>query len=299
MPVDATAPSPRPAPAPVGRARTVGEVTCRPVTLYTMNWDGALWWMRDTNPFSTSDLPQRGRTAVGHGFGIGYATSFFGASGNGVLYRVDANGRLFWYRHLDPVGGRATWANSGRPLLVGAGLRPGITYSVAVGPRGDLYVITIDGVLWLYRHTGWLTGAGTWANGGRPIRLGTGFQWNDRVLPAGGGVLYVSRADRRLSWFRYTLSGPSGSAVHWAAGGVGRTVGREIAVTGVSAATGGAGVLYQADYLRTLTEYRHLDPSTGRATWDALHGRYVAATAVVPHTLGIGLAADPTACTAR
>jgi hypothetical protein len=296
MVVDPNAPAPRPAPAPVGRARTVGAVTCRPVTVYTMSWDGALWWMRDTDPFTASDLLQRGRTAVGRGFGIGSQTLFLGASGDGVLYRVDSYGRLFWYRHLDPVGGRARWANGGRGLLVGSGFSSDLTYSMAVGPRGDLYVLTVGGTLWLYRHTGWLSGSATWADGGAPIRLGSGFGWNDRFYPAGNGVLYRSHGASTFDWYRYTLSG---TTVHWANHGVGRTVGRGLDGDLLSLTGGGAGVFYRADWARTLLEFRHLDPAGGRATWALLKGQYLAKTAVAPHDSGIGLAADPTACTSR
>jgi Tachylectin len=280
MPVDRLAPAPPKVPGRDGRIHTSGQVGCGPVTLYTLGVDGALWWMRDPNPFSTAELPQRGRTAIGRGFGLGYQTTWFGAAGAGVLYRVDNYGRLFWYRHLDPVRGRVSWANAGRGLVIGTGLDSTVVGSLAVGPRGDLYLITTDGVLWLYRHTGWLTGAATWANGGRPIRLGSGFAWSDRLYPAGDGVLYRSHGNHVVSWYRYRLSGARAT---WANRGMVSTVGRDLDGELLSLTSAGGGVLYRA----------------GRASWASLRGRLVADTAVLPHGLGIGLAADPTACTLR
>jgi hypothetical protein len=266
-----------------------------------MSWDGALWWLRDTNPFSTADPLQRGRSAVGRGFGIGSQVTAFGASGHGVLYRVDAYGRLFWYRHNDPYGGRASWANAGRGRLLGSGFAPGVVSSVSVGPKGALYVITVDGRLWLYRHTGWLTGASSWANGGAPLLIGNRFGWADRIYPAGGGVLYRSDIAHRLTWYRYTLGESAGSPgnlrVRWAAGS-GRAVGRDLDGFAVALGSAGAGVFYSADRLRNLRQFRHLDPATGATSWATLRGTYLAATAVVPYE-GFGLAVDPTACTIR
>jgi hypothetical protein len=37
------------------------------------------------------------------------------------MYAVDASGDLLWYRHLDPIGGTALWANGGSPRKVSSG----------------------------------------------------------------------------------------------------------------------------------------------------------------------------------
>jgi hypothetical protein len=300
MRVDPAAPRPTAPAPPPGPISVAGNVACRAVPSYAMRWNGELWWLLDPNPFVSRDL-ERYSTPVGRGFGIGAQTRAFGASGHGVLYRVDAYGRLFWYRHNDPYGGRASWANAGRGLYLGGGFAPGVVSSVSVGPKGALYVITVDGRLWLYRHTGWQTGASSWANGGAPLLIGHGFGWADRIYPAGGGVLYRSDIAHRLSWYRYTLDETAGSPrsprVRWAAGS-GRVVGRDLDGFAMALGSAGAGVLYSADRHAEIRLFRHLDPATGGATWAAPYGTYIGPTAYAPQE-GFGLAVDPTACTIR
>jgi hypothetical protein len=42
------------------------------------------------------------------------------AGGGGVIYAIQPNGDLMWYRHLDPTGGSASWA-ADHGMKIGSG----------------------------------------------------------------------------------------------------------------------------------------------------------------------------------
>jgi hypothetical protein len=41
--------------------------------------------------------------------------------GGGVICARDTTGQVDWYRHTDPLGGSASWANSGAGISEGTG----------------------------------------------------------------------------------------------------------------------------------------------------------------------------------
>jgi hypothetical protein len=44
------------------------------------------------------------------------------SGGGGVIYAIDSVGKMFWYRHNDPKGGKPGFANGGLPKEIGSGL---------------------------------------------------------------------------------------------------------------------------------------------------------------------------------
>ena len=91
----------------------------------------------------------------------------------GVIYAIDDDGRLFWYRHLHPGDGAGGFANGGRPTPIGVSFG-GFTH-VFSGGDGIIYAIDREGRLNWYRHLHPGDGAGGFANGGRPTPIGVGF----------------------------------------------------------------------------------------------------------------------------
>ncbi|MFI7430287.1 N,N-dimethylformamidase beta subunit family domain-containing protein [Micromonospora sp. NPDC049836] len=86
------------------------------------------------------------------------------------------------------------------------------------GGNGVIYAIQPDGVLLWYRHTGWQTGAATWASGsGR--RIGTGWNQFRTVLGSVDGSLYGVRGDGTVQYYRYHLADATTGAGTWTSGG--------------------------------------------------------------------------------
>lgn len=138
---------------------------------------------------------------------------------NGVLYAVQSNGALLWYRHLDPTGGAMTWASAGREIGDGWNM---FTAVIAAGD-GVLYGVQPSGDLLWYRHLDPTGGTVTWANSGGGSTIGTGWQMFHTVIAAGNGVLYGIQPNGDLLWYRHL--DPTGGAATWANGGASTTAG--------------------------------------------------------------------------
>ncbi|MFL6110641.1 MAG: tachylectin-related carbohydrate-binding protein, partial [Catenulispora sp.] len=88
--------------------------------LYGVKSSGALLWYRELSPLTGS----ASWAAAGTGGQIGSGWSGFsriGSMGGGVLFARDTGGTLWWYRHADPLGGSASWANQGAGTGEGGG----------------------------------------------------------------------------------------------------------------------------------------------------------------------------------
>jgi serine protease len=88
--------------------------------IYALDSSGNLDWYMHADPFHGS------ATWANNGNGVKIGTGWqqfsdFGSIGAGVIYAVDVSGDLLWYRHLDPIGGTALWANDGSPQKVNSG----------------------------------------------------------------------------------------------------------------------------------------------------------------------------------
>ena len=88
--------------------------------IYALDSSGNLDWYMHADPFHGSAT--WANNGIGVAIGSGWQQfSGIGSIGAGVIYAVDARGDLLWYRHLDPIGGTALWANGGSPQKVNSG----------------------------------------------------------------------------------------------------------------------------------------------------------------------------------
>ncbi|GAB3408835.1 tachylectin-related carbohydrate-binding protein [Flindersiella endophytica] len=131
----------------------------------------------------------------------------FGA-GYGVVYGIVLDdptheftvGDLYWNHFSGYLTGQGGFTT---PQRIGNGwdsLNP-----VFSGSEGTIYGIRPNGLLRWYNHTGWPTGANTWAE---PRDLNTNVDWRpfERLVPGGEGVIYgilpngAMRCFRHLGW---------------------------------------------------------------------------------------------------
>ena len=200
----------------------------------------------------------RGETAsqwLGHGGGR--ARVF--AAGDGVLYGINSNGDLLWYRHLNPTNGGAEWA-SGVGAKIGSGWA--MFTSVFGGDKGVLYGIKLGGDLLWYRHLNPTSESAEWATGAG-ARIGSGWDSFTSVFAAGNGVIYGINPGGELLWYRH-LDPTTGSA-QWA-DGVGAKIGAGWE-SFTKVFSGGNGVIYAVSSNGDLLWYRHLDPTGGTGSW--------------------------------
>lgn len=168
--------------------------------------------------------------------------------GNGVIYAVQADGTLFWYRHLGWQTGSGGWAS-------GSGRRIGNRWheyrTVLGGSDGSLYGIRADGTAYYHRYvlSDATTGAGTWVGGDQ---IGTGFNRYVR-LSGYNGVIYGQDHSGRL--FLHKWDSASGT---WTVDGA--QIGSGFRDSNLHADD--SGVIYDYRY-GSIYWYRHL----GNGTW--------------------------------
>jgi hypothetical protein len=128
--------------------------------------------------------------------------------GNGIMYAIQADGNLYWYRHINwTTGTPASWANSGSPRLIGTGWQK--FRFVLAAADGQVFAFLPNGDLIWYRYilSDLNTGAGSW-HSASGSRIGT--QWNfPRVIGGWNNVLYAQDGNGDLRWYKYT--GTNGS----------------------------------------------------------------------------------------
>lgn len=139
--------------------------------------------------------------------------------GNGVIYAVQSDGALQWYRNVGWANGAATWANGGQSLTIGTGWQ--IFNQILVDSNGQMLAFRPDGMCaWYQRITSSATtGAGSWAKGSGTI-IGRGFNRFPRLFGGFDGVVYGIDAGGDLYRYRY------GNGT-WASNGVGRRIGSD------------------------------------------------------------------------
>lgn len=133
------------------------------------------------------------------------------------------------------------------------------------GGNGVIYGRQADGVLTWYRHTGWATGAATWAAGGG-LAIGTGWHTFRTVLGTADGQLFAVGADGSIRWYQYVLADPNTGAGSWASGS-GQTIGTGF---GYPIVFGGPdGVIYGVDTDGALWRYQYLagNGTNGPGAW--------------------------------
>ena len=137
-----------------------------------------------------------------------------------MIYAVQDNGDLLWYRHEDRDDGADRWA-PGSGTKVGNGWHFKQVFS---GGDGVIYAIqdtTVDvstgrrigGNLAWYRHDGWRTGGAEWTS---PVAAGKKWDKFKQVFYGGDGVIYAIQDNGDLLWYRH--EGRDDGADRWAPG---------------------------------------------------------------------------------
>lgn len=232
-----------------------------PASVWGTNASGNLLWYGNADPAGGSWSYAAGTgNAVGSGWTSGINYTFSG--GDGVIYTVDADGTLHWYRHLGDTNGSASWAAGSGKQVGGPGWNS--FARVFSGGGGVLYAVDYSGNLYWYKHLGALDGANAWAaNAGKLIGHGFG----ERSFSGGDGIIYSIDANTGdLHWYRH-LDPQNGAAV-WANGGTPRTIGWgwNTGIAGYPMSLGG-GVILVVRSDGTLEWYRENNPYTGGSTW--------------------------------
>jgi N,N-dimethylformamidase len=174
--------------------------------------------------------------------------------GSGVIYAIQADGTMFWYRHTGWQNGAATWANGGTGRVIGSGWN---VFSTILGSaNGQIFAISADGTIRWYQYncTNLSTGAGSWAGGGRGPVIGSGFDIFPRIIGGFDSQLYCIDNTGALWWYEYT--GGNGS-VGWANGGSGQQIGSGWLPIR-RAWTEPGGVIYAVTQAGALVWYRYL-----------------------------------------
>jgi hypothetical protein len=199
--------------------------------LYVVEPNGDLRWYRydgsgQFSPDGSVGWASNSRNVIGNGWNM---FKFLCGGGNGVLFGVEPNGDLRWYRYTagdgveDPAGSRGWHPNSRNFIGNGwAGFislvctpKYGPTFR-PTQPASTLYAVEPGGDLRLYRYVGDGTedrsGNTGWApNSGN--RIGNGWQ-GFKILTAAGGALFGVEQNGDLRWYFYQGDGtddPSGN----------------------------------------------------------------------------------------
>lgn len=172
-------------------------------TVYEVLPDGTLEWRRFTYPAAGD--PQitnlQGPKPVGHGWGN--FIRVFGGHYDGVIYGIQPNGDLVWYKHygyMDGLPANVKWAWDG-PSKVGIGWN--IFTHVFSGCEGTIYGIKPNGDVWWYRHHGYKIGAGLdWKGAWEgPITVSNGWLDVKAVAASCDGHIYVLDSQPKLKWY--------------------------------------------------------------------------------------------------
>ena len=168
--------------------------------IYTVTNDGMLHWYRvlgtaDGTPGLVGSPDPKGH--IGEGWG--YKQVFSG--GNGIIYAVNDNMNLLWYKHLGFADGTDRWLTTPEEKgYVGEGWNFKHVFS---GGDGIIYAIDSNGNLLWYKHLGFVDGTDKWLT--TPEKKGyIGEGWNfKQVFSAGNGVIYAVTDAGKLLWYRH------------------------------------------------------------------------------------------------
>ena len=109
-------------------------------------------------------MAPRSDSSSGKKVGNGWSNFKHVFSGDdGVIYTVQDNGDLLWYRHDGRGDGSFAWAEPGSGKKVGNGWSN--FKHVFSGGDGVIYAVRDNGDLLWYRHDGWGDGSFAWAAG--------------------------------------------------------------------------------------------------------------------------------------
>ncbi|HET7230886.1 MAG TPA: tachylectin-related carbohydrate-binding protein [Longimicrobium sp.] len=257
-------------PAQVGTT-TGGPLTVEGIPIYGIGENGDLNWYFHQGARTHDGAAlwaNRGQAVrVGNGWNEGRMVFKGDPHGSdGVVYRVDSRGDLYWYRHVGHATGSSEWVQGRK---VGNGWQ-NARLGFAAG-NGEVYLVAANGDLYWYRHLGYRTGTAEWANGGTGRKVGVGWGNARFVFAGGGGVIYMIDRAGDLYWYRHTGHGDGTFA--WTSNH-GMKVGNGWNEA-VSAFSGGDGLIYALKRDGNLYWYNHTGFGTGAATWGAGTGNRI------------------------
>lgn len=145
--------------------------------------------------------------------------------GNGIIYGIQADGALMWYRHTTWQNGTVGWANGGTGRQIGSGFQQ--FRAVVASENGQLFGFLGDGTVRWYQYvvSNLTTGAGSWAGGGAGPVIGDGFDQYPRLFGGWQGVIYGVDDSGDLWWYRYLAGNGAGGSAAWANRGIGSKIG--------------------------------------------------------------------------
>ena len=247
-----------------------GSCSQKGSTVYVPPRPVDLFWYRHTGYRNGANTWENG----GQGSQIGASWAgfrkVFGGQ-DGVIYAIDTDGNLLWYKHTGYRNGANTWESAnGRQVGTGWG-----DFTHVFGGRdGIIYAIDTNGNLLWYKHTGYQNGANSWQSD-HGIQVGTSWRGFLQVLGGPSGIIYAVTTDGTLYWYKHT--GYRNGANTWA-NAHGTLVG--VGWNGVGfrfpsflfdkVVAGDDGVIYRVESTGAsrLFWYKHTGYQNGTNTWE-------------------------------
>src|SRR5207249_4681458 len=114
--------------------------------------------------------------------------------GEGVVYAIRQDGKLFWYRNTGADNGVRSWSEAKE-----VGSEWGGYKEVFSTGKGAVYAVKPDGTLLFIQQIGFEIGAKSW----EPARVvGTGWNQFRQIIPSSDGVILAIRPDGKLLWYK-------------------------------------------------------------------------------------------------
>lgn len=137
--------------------------------IYLIDKAGDIYWYKHLG--YQSGAKTWVNNAIGKKIGSGWndANHIF-SDGDGVIYKIDSRGDLYWSKHLGFQDGTARWSEQKK---VGSGWQD--LRQVISGGDGIIYAVKNDGTLIWQKHLGIATGTILWANNGTAKTIGNGW----------------------------------------------------------------------------------------------------------------------------
>ncbi len=169
--------------------------------IYTIDADGYLRWFRHDGfvkgIIDWTNMPADGKGYIGEGWNMKHV--FCG--GDGVIYAIDQQNQLLWYRHLGHLDGTDRWQTSPEPKgFIGEGWDMKHVFSAR---NGVIYAVNQQNQLLWYRHLGFADGTDHWQTTPDPKgHIGVGWDMK-HVFSGGGGVIYAVSQNDQLLWYKH------------------------------------------------------------------------------------------------
>lgn len=169
--------------------------------LYAVDRNGLLLWYLDRGyldgVINWTNMPSGGKGHIGEGWNMKHVFS----AGNGIIYAVNPENQLLWYRHLGHTDGTDAWQTTPDPKgYIGEGWD---MKHVFCGDDGVIYAVNQQDQLLWYRHLGQQTGTDLWETTPEPKGyIGEGWGMK-HVFWGGNGVIYAVNENNQMLWYRH------------------------------------------------------------------------------------------------